>query len=309
MNSYKPWVLLGLIAATTSSCIISDKCIHFKKKYGHKWEVTLRGIEKNPSTNEERFIVAKVRNCYDDDDNALLVDADFNDPLYLVLRNELWLLAQQQCVENSTSGFVDIRCDPFDAGDNLERIILPVEGECLVPNDSEASCPEAQGTATDGESSTTVESPTTGESSTTDSPTTTEPTPTTTESSSTETDVCDSLDLGTRITCVSNTCEVDEQLIDDLVANPSLLFCDTARLYPKEVSSVVVGMYFDHVRPSGLAGTLGFQDDDVITAVEGLPFTNEEDFAVIALELADSDEVTVTILRGLNSIDLTFDRV
>lgn len=93
------------------------------------------------------------------------------------------------------------------------------------------------------------------------------------------------------------------------MANPTLLFCDSARLYPYEVASTVVGMYFDDVRAGGLAHALGFEEDDVIWAVEGLPFTSEADFAAIALEIVEADEVTVTILRNSSSIDLTFERI
>ncbi|MBZ5715904.1 PDZ domain-containing protein [Nannocystis pusilla] len=263
--------------------------------------MTLTGKRTDPQNEQEEFVIAKGADCFDVEDDELLDEADDNDPEYQTLRNALLVKAQEDCVEKS-AGFNNVKCDPFDQEFDLEWILQATPNvACNLPNTYQSSCP-SPGTATEGETSTTTES----------TPTTTESTPTTTGSTPTTTtgaDPCAALELSAWISCSGTTCQVSQDLIDTLGAEPTLLFCDHARLYPKVVSSVVVGMYLDEVRPGGLAGMLGFQEDDVIIAVEGLPFTSEADFAAIALEISDADEVTVTVERGMSTIDLDFERI
>lgn len=101
---------------------------------------------------------------------------------------------------------------------------------------------------------------------------------------------------------------MSQDLIDVFLTHPTLLLCDSARLYPKIESNEVIGMYFDNVSPTGLATALGFADGDVILAVDGLPFTSEEDFTAIALEITEANAVTVTVRRGTTVLERDFER-
>jgi len=47
------------------------------------------------------------------DDDALLMEADTNDPLYVALRASMVAEARLDCVEKATNtGYHDIECDP-----------------------------------------------------------------------------------------------------------------------------------------------------------------------------------------------------
>jgi len=219
----------------------------------------------------------------------------------------------------AAAGFNEVKCDPFDAEADLQWQLVPtLQQKCTLKNTYENTCPDLPD-VTEGVETTTTEMMANTETTTTTEPTTTESVPTTTAqpkgadtgvpTTTAEPDPCDVLDLTSWISCTGNTCQIDEVLIATLSSQPTLLACDTTRLLAKIEASVVVGMYFDNVQPNGLADMLGFEEDDVIIAVEGLPFTSEEDFAAIAIEITNANEATVTIKRGLNTIDLTFERI
>jgi hypothetical protein len=294
-----------------SSCIIPDKCIYYLKE-GYRWEVVLSGKGKDPDTGQPLTIPGVGFDCFTPDENALLVAEDENNQDFSAMRNGLLVAAQMDCLA-AGAGFNEVKCDPFDAEDNLQWLLVATPDEkCILKNTYENECPEYPD-MTEGVETTTTETTTTTE------PTTTESVPTTTDqpkgadtgvpTTTAEPDPCDVLDLTNWISCTGNTCQVDEVLIATLSSQPTFLACDTTRLLAKIEASVVVGMYFDNVQPNGLADMLGFEEDDVILAVEGLPFASEEDFAAIAIEIANADEATVTIKRGMNTIDLTFERI
>ncbi|MBZ5713563.1 PDZ domain-containing protein [Nannocystis pusilla] len=324
MKNLKSCLVLGALSSvvgagvisTSASCIISDKCINFQKS-GKRWEVTLSAKRTDPGSDLEDTFFVKWGKCYDEADHALMMEADEEDLAYQALRNDLLLAVQEACAEmydgdgdgdaDGWEGWINVKCDPFDEEMDLDWAILETpDVPCYLKDVYESSCPEpenASATVT-GAATTTGESTTT----TTGEPTTTEEPPTTGNPMLASESRCEVLDLRNWISCSGGTCIVSQDLIDILGAEPTLLFCDSARLYPKVESSGVVGMYFDDIAPTGLAAALGFMEDDVIIAVEGLPFTNESEFAAIALEIADADAITVTVKRGSSTFDLDFER-
>lgn len=177
-------------------------------KEGYKWKATFAGKQQNPSDNKWHTISAEGVECFNEFDNALLVEADYDFFLTEALHNSLLLKAQEHCNSQAHVGW-PIKCDPFDEEDEIMPSFTFVAGKCLVKGEYYSSCPEPSET----DSASTTEAPTTSGTSTTEgAPTTTEaPTTSTTESSTTsEEELCDSLELGTRISCVGNTCEVQK---------------------------------------------------------------------------------------------------
>lgn len=281
-------------------CILSDKCINLQKP-GKRWEVALVAKRTDPENDLEHSVPIKWGECYDEADHDLLTAADEENGAYQALVNDHLVATQQACVDmHEGTSWVNVKCNPFHQDYQLDWAIVETPNvKCYLKDVYESSCPQPENASGTTAGMTTGPEPTTTEP----APTTTEPEPTTTGGLG-----CGSLELANWITCSGSTCVVSQELIDTLEAEPTLVFCDSARLYPKIESSEVIGMYFDGVRPAGLAGMLGFLDDDVILAVEGLPFTHEEEFAAVAAEIVNADAITVTIRRGTSTIERDFER-
>ena len=105
-------------------------------------------------------------------------------------------------------------------------------------------------------------------------------------------------DLGALIECFDeDTCFVQQELIDNVIANPTGFLDDTARLRAHKKAGEVVGLRLTGVRPNSLAERLLFHNGDIVTSVNEMPLTNEVELVDAAAAIIDADDVLVTVQR------------
>lgn len=297
-SSALPIILLPAILAmsTLASCVTKEKCIYFQK-VGHRWEATILG-EARDQENAPVSITATAERCMTDEENATLQANDPDDPVNVALRNQLLAEAQEACgVEAIAKDYTDVKCNPFD--DPITSDVLPIEGPCNtnelegVPQKKGVDCPDINTSATD----------TGGEETDTGDPTTGSPTTGVTPGLAAELAALDDL-----ITCEDDTCHVSQALIDAVLSDPAALLDDPTRLRPKTEKGEVVGMQFTGVASGTLGDRLGFQNGDIIVAVDGLPFRDEAEWLAVSIEIFDAETVTVTTRRDGKITDRVFIR-
>ena len=299
-------LLMGVPLVAVTSCIIKEDCV-YTPKVGHPWRVTITAtFKKNglPGTVE-----AVSDECYSDEDSSILTANDPDDQQNAALRNQLLGNAQVDCVEK-TSGpaYTEVKCNPFD--EEFDGIVQFVElaGTCpqAIENGLEgtklkkkAMCPDKPADDA-GEEETTTTTTTGGETdgfSETGVPTTGDGLFALAES-----------DLAAMLTCDGYTCHVSQAFIDLVLGDPAALLDDSTRLREATRQGQIIGMKFTGVTSGSLADRLGFQNGEVIVAVDGLPFRTLDEFVVAAAEIFDAETVTVTTERGSKRIEHVFIR-
>lgn len=315
-----------LIGASSASCILSEKCI-FVYKTGHKWTATVAGKAVKVGSNNEEIVIGTFSDCKNDADNAVLETGNDNDPVYLALRNELLADAGLDCAQEASDPQEykqsTVKCDPFETKKYTLTSSIEADGDCtlfsekeLAKGDPEECLPEESSVTTTGTTEGgTVPTSTTPTDGTAGGTTTTGDSTTgcvdMTETDTDTTGGCDMTTAGetggsttsplenfdTMITCNGTTCHVDNELIEAILADTSFLLDDSTRLKQKKKQGQSIGMVFTGVKTGSLADALGFQSGDIITDVQGMPFTNEVEIVAAGLEILDADAVTVTTKR------------
>lgn len=118
------------VLAMNFSCILPEKCIFVYVK-GVLWEAEVLGKAKD-STGAPVVVQGSSQDCKDAAADALFIEADENDPLYVAARDAMLAKATLACVENAVAeGFMDINCDPEGEDDPAMFIVGPI-GECAT---------------------------------------------------------------------------------------------------------------------------------------------------------------------------------
>lgn len=110
------------------------------------------------------------------------------------------------------------------------------------------------------------------------------------------------------IDCDEDACVIDQALIDLVLTNSEGLLEGTTRLREKKIQGQVVGMSFTGISAGSLADQLGFQNGEVVVAVNGLPFRTPEEFVAVAAAIFDAEEVIVTTQKGNHTEEHVFIR-
>lgn len=328
--------IVGMLAtaigvASSTSCILTEKCI-FIYKTGHRWKATVFGKAVKKGEQNESAVVGVKTECKSDEENAVFESGNMNDPVYLALRNELLADAGLDCAQKASDPQVwkqnTVKCDPFETKKYTLTSTVEPNGECelleqeLIKGTPEECLPNEPSATTTGSGTTegvtvpTGTTPTDGTAIT--AGVTTELTDSTTgcvDMTETDTDTtggCGTTgtagesttgavspleSFDTMIVCNGNTCHVDDELIEFILADTEVLLNDPTRLKQKTKKGEAIGMAFTGVKTGTLADALGFQSGDIITEVQGMPFTNEEEIFAVAVEILDADAVTITTQR------------
>jgi hypothetical protein len=117
-------------------------------------------------------------------------------------------------------------------------------------------------------------------------------------------------DLSSQISCSGSTCEVDGDLIDAIFANSAPLIDDYDALLSFDDnggSPPIYGMKITRIQSGDLPDHLGFQNNDLIYEVNGLPLTDETDLLIAADALLDAVSATVKIWRGSTTVTRWYD--
>jgi general secretion pathway protein C len=103
-------------------------------------------------------------------------------------------------------------------------------------------------------------------------------------------------DLRDRIKQLSDTSfQVDRDKVDETVRNPAELFSE-ARILPKYDNGQMVGVQLSSIKPGSLFETIGIQNGDTVTQVNGITVTSPQDSAALLKELTESSDFQVNVM-------------
>ncbi len=97
--------------------------------------------------------------------------------------------------------------------------------------------------------------------------------------------------------------------LEDAIRNPADLFSQ-ARILPKWENGQMVGVQVSAIKPGSLFQELGIENGEVITQLNGIQIDSPERSAEVMMELAESDQLTVTVSgpNGERTLDMATSR-
>jgi general secretion pathway protein C len=98
--------------------------------------------------------------------------------------------------------------------------------------------------------------------------------------------------------------EVDRSAVEQTIANPAELM--KARIFPVRDGDRVVGMRLMGVRPGTLLGSLGMQNGDVLTSINGFEMNDPQRMLEAYSKLMKADRLTATVMRGGRPVNIEF---
>lgn len=111
--------------------------------------------------------------------------------------------------------------------------------------------------------------------------------------------------LGGKIRQISETSfEVDRSAVEQTIANPGELM--KARIFTVRDGERVVGMKLMGIRPGTLLGTLGMQNGDVLTGINGFEMNDPQKMLEAYSKLMKADHLTATVVRGGKPVNIEF---
>lgn len=97
---------------------------------------------------------------------------------------------------------------------------------------------------------------------------------------------------------------VDRSAVEEILANPGELM--KTRVLPVRQGDRVMGMRLMGIRPGSLFGTLGLQNGDVLTSINGFEMNDPQKMLEAYAKLMHADRLTTTVLRGGKPVNLEF---
>ncbi len=93
--------------------------------------------------------------------------------------------------------------------------------------------------------------------------------------------------------------------LEDAIRNPADLFSQ-ARILPKWENGQMVGVQVSAIKPGSLFAELGIENGEVITQLNGIQIDSPERSAEVMMELAESDQLSVTVegANGERTLDM-----
>ena len=123
-------VALCTFAATTVSCILSDKCI-WVNAVGTVWEATVYGTARDQDM-QQTSVTGRYEACYEAEQDERLTAENVNDPPYVALRQLMLSGASLDCTQVAMGKkYTNIECNPL-AGDPPAVAVLKPKGSCPV---------------------------------------------------------------------------------------------------------------------------------------------------------------------------------
>lgn len=98
--------------------------------------------------------------------------------------------------------------------------------------------------------------------------------------------------------------ELERTTVESLIANPAELM--KTRIFPVREGERVVGMKLMGIRPGTLLGSLGMQNGDVLTSINGFEMNDPQKMLEAYTKLMRADQLTATVNRGGKPLNLEF---
>jgi len=119
-------------------------------------------------------------------------------------------------------------------------------------------------------------------------------------------------ELSELISCSSRTkCTIDQELIDDIAADPSQMLYDDTRLAFESIGGFD-GMQITGIDEEQLTGELAMElkleEDDLIFDIDGLPLTNEQELYAVVEHLTSVSTTIVRLRRDGSTVAITYSR-
>lgn len=277
--------LLGAFLAVemVDGCIIPDKGIAIVDNCGIEWCTTVtnafgfNGSNEFPIVEDGEFITACT--CFTEAQSSTLETMNEGDLAFDNLANIIRANASQRCIEVAgdlgLSPNLPDNSNNLDCAEAVDAALLLKGGSCALPT---PECDDGSGDSATSGAGGSSGSGGGGSSS----------------SSGGETFG----DIEDLVECLDNTCFVQQELIDSVLADPEGLLDDNARLRFKKNAGKVVGLKFTGVTPGSIADALLFHSGDIVTAVNGLPLTTGSELLDVATAVFNAEDVLVTVRRG-----------
>ncbi|MFT3766527.1 MAG: type II secretion system protein GspC [Minicystis sp.] len=101
-----------------------------------------------------------------------------------------------------------------------------------------------------------------------------------------------------------NQYEVDRSMVEATIANPGELM--KTRIMPVREGERVVGMRMMGIRPNTLLGSIGMQNGDVLTSINGFEMNDPQKMLEAYTKLMRADKLTATVMRGGRPVNIEF---
>ncbi|APR84784.1 General secretion pathway protein C [Minicystis rosea] len=98
--------------------------------------------------------------------------------------------------------------------------------------------------------------------------------------------------------------EVDRSMVESTLANPGELM--KTRIFPVREGERVVGMRMMGIRPGTLLGSLGMQNGDVLTSINGFEMNDPQKMLEAYTKLMRADKLSATVMRGGRPVNIEF---
>jgi general secretion pathway protein C len=99
--------------------------------------------------------------------------------------------------------------------------------------------------------------------------------------------------------------EIDRTAVDGLLANPAELM--KVRVVPAVEDGRIVGMKLFNVKPGSLLGTLGIQNGDQLSSINGFEMTDPQKMMEAYSKLLTANKLSVTVVRGGRPVGIDVD--
>ena len=110
-------------------------------------------------------------------------------------------------------------------------------------------------------------------------------------------------DATAHITCVRNTCEVDESFVDEMWADLTVLIADDTRA---EEEPTGAGIKIKSVSSGDIADLLGLQTDDVVFEIGGYSVSSIDDAAQAMIDLQGTSSFTIKLTRSGRTLTMSY---
>jgi general secretion pathway protein C len=98
--------------------------------------------------------------------------------------------------------------------------------------------------------------------------------------------------------------DVDRSAVDSLLANPAELM--KTRVVPDKEGDKVVGLKLFGIKPSSLLGTLGIENGDRLSSINGFEMNDPQTMMEAYSKLLHADHLAVSVVRGGQPMNLDF---
>ncbi len=115
-----------------------------------------------------------------------------------------------------------------------------------------------------------------------------------------------SKDISDKIHKISETeFDVERSVVDNILENQAELM-KSARIVPEKEGDKVVGIRLFGIRPDSLLGTLGIENGDRLSSINGFEMSNPQSALEAYTKLRTADHLTVAVNRHGNPVNIDF---